>query len=133
MSKKVGEYPQVVIRVSVEDKKIIKEFGGKYSDIWHLGFEKWIENIPSEMRKKAEYYQKMLLQCNDKLTKCNDIVTTKKSVLDTVCQKYIEIGRSIENPDKRDLSWIKGNIDSNKLSVSVDKFLDRCKELGGIV
>jgi hypothetical protein len=132
LSKKVGEYPQVVIRVSVEDKKLIKEFGGKYSDIWRLGFEKWIEELPSEMQKKAEYYQNMLLQCNDKIAKCNDIVTTRKSVLDIICEEYISRGRSIDDPSDLDINWIEARFSKHKLTVSLEKFLDRCKELKGV-
>ena len=126
-SKKVGDTPQVIIRVSVEDKKLIKGLGGKYADIWRLGFEKWIEEIPSELQKKSEYYQKMLLQCNDKLAKCNDIVITKNHGLETLRQEYVNSNRSIDDPTHQDMSWIESRT-RNMTGVSAERFLEYCKE-----
>jgi len=125
MSKDVGKYPQVVLRVSVDDKRLIKELGGSYSDIWRLGFDKFLEITPQKMKEKAEYHYKMW-------EKCNDIVTTKYSNLEALRQKYIEFGRSIDNPDAKDLSWIEAKT-KKMIGVSVDGFLKYCREKSGDV
>lgn len=126
---KAGKYPQVVIRVSVEDKKLIKKFDGNYADIWRLGFELWCEKIPSELLKKVEKYQKMLLQCNDKLAKCNDIVTTEFGGLEKLRLLYVK-QRSVDNPNQYDISWIKARVKGIP-GMSVEKFLQYCKNNGG--
>jgi len=124
--------PQVTVRVSVEDKKMIKKFGGNYAEIWRLGFDKWLENIPSEMQKKVDYYQKLLLHCNNNMQECNNIVITKNNGLDQICKEYIKTERPINNPDGMDLSWIQAKIKKQNLHTDVDGFLARCKELKGI-
>jgi hypothetical protein len=133
MSKYKGNTPQVIIRVSVETKKMIKEFGGSYAQVWRLGLERFLEIMPGKLQEKAKYHEKMLLQCNNKLAKCNNIVITKKNQLDEICLQYIASNRSIPG-DKFDRSWIEAKIKLRGLSTDVDGFLNRCrelKELGG--
>lgn len=132
-SDNVGQTPQVVIRVSVEDKKLIKKLGGDYSEVWRLGFEKFLEMAPKKMQEKADYHYKMYKKCNDIVTTCNDIVTTRKSKLDIICIEYLKTGRSIYNPnekvDSQDKYWIEGRLQKHKLTTSVKDFFVRCNEL----
>jgi len=128
MVKEVGGYPQVVIRVSVDDKRLIKKFGGNYADIWRLGFEKFLEITPQKMQEKAQYHYEMYKKCNDIVTTCNDIVTTKKSILDEQCLEFNKT-RSAENPTKEDLNWIDGRISKHGLNTTRGDFLARCKKL----
>ena len=133
MTKYKGNTPQVIIRVSVETKKMIKEFGGSYAQVWRLGLERFLEIMPGKLQEKAKYHEKMLLQCNNKLAKCNNVVITKKNQLDKICSQYIVSDRSIpgddEFLDEFDRSWIESKIKRHGLSTDVDGFLGRCREI----
>ncbi len=121
MTVKASKNNQVIIRISIKDKQLIKDLGANFADIWRLGFEKWIEKIPSELQKKREYYENMLLQCNNN-------VITKNDDLTKFCHEYLCQGRSAENPTKLDLNWIE--IKTKEMSgVSSDKFLEHAKAI----
>jgi len=118
----------VQIKISKEDKEKIKKFGGSPTTIFWLGFNKWLENIPSELRKKRDFHHNLYLQCNDKLAKCNDAVITKNDDLTKLCHEYLGQGRSTENPTKLDLSWIE--VRTKEMSgVSIDRFLEHAKTI----
>lgn len=119
----------VQIRISKKDKDLIKDFGGNYTEIWKLGYEVFIEKIPSEVQKKADYYQKLSLHCNDILTKCNDVVMTRKSVLDQISEEYLKTGRSLGDPTLEDMNWLTGRITKHNLVTTPEKVLTRCIEL----
>ena len=102
--------------------------GGSFAEIWRLGKERFFEIAPENLAKKAKYHEKMYIQCNDKLAKCNDIVYTQTSGLTKICQLYIDSGRSIEHPDAFDLNWIKAKIKGME-AVSVDKFLEHLQTM----
>lgn len=102
----------VQVRISVEDHDFIKKMGSNFSDIWQIGFEKWSSEYPDFLQKKIQEYQKLSIQCNDKIKKCNDNVLTKTAKLDEIYDWYTKtefeygIHRSLENPtndDKKDL------------------------------
>jgi hypothetical protein len=112
--------PQVTIRVSVEQKKLIKEFGWNYSDVWKLGFEKMMETLPGELAKKAEYHKEMLLQCNNKLARCSELRTAELEKYDELKQRYLKGNRSIDHPNQGDLFWI--NEQCKKYGLSSEKF-----------
>lgn len=118
----------VQIKISKKDKEKIKKFGGSPTTIFWLGFDKWLENIPSELQKKRDFHQKMYLQCNDKLAKCNDDVITKNDDFTKLCHEYLCQGRSAENPTKMDLSWIEVRT-KDMSGVSSDKFLEHAKAI----
>ena len=87
--------------------------------------------MPSELQKKAEYYEKLLLQCNNKLAQCNNIVITKNSDLLSLSHEYVKTGRSFKEPNEYDINWIKSRI-QNIDGATVDGFLDFCcKNNGG--
>jgi hypothetical protein len=125
------------IRISKDDDDLIKKFGGIKAEIWKIGFQKWLEDLPGKLKEKAEYHQKKYLQCIDKHNKCIDIVNTKKNQLDEYCIQYIKLGRFV--PDypneltRENRNWIESKIKNKKLNCNIEGFIERCKELKSII
>ena len=126
-SKKITKGTQITVRISVEDKQTINSLGGSHAYIWQLGFDRWLEKYPSELVKQRENIEKLLLQCNDKIGKCNDTVITKNSNLDDLFQNYVKTGRSTKEIDKQDTSWIKSQIKKYP-GLSLQQFLNYLME-----
>lgn len=126
----VGEGRSISIRVSVEEYDLVKSLEGSFSEIWRLGFEKWAMEHPDFLQRRASEYQKLYIQCIDKLGKVYTLSIQKNTVLDDLYKIYITQGRSIDHPSHEDKSWVKarlGKVD-NGHRVSVEGFFEYCRK-----
>jgi len=115
----------ISIRVDEKTYDFIKSVDGNFSEIWQLGFDQWSHRYPDFLQEKAKEYNKLYIQCIDKMQKCIDNVYTKNKVLDKIYAQYVENGRSINNPTALDKNWVKSRIKKCN-GMSVDQFFDYC-------
>ena len=121
------------IRISREEDEMIKKFGMTKTEIWRIGFNEWLKNLPEKMKELADYHQKMSIQCIDKLKELKDSETTSMNLLDKFCHEYIKQGRTISQDlseiPRQDKYWIEVKIKDYKLLCDVPGFIARGKEL----
>ena len=120
---------RVGIRVTPQQKKIIKKYGDNFSHIFELGYERFIENLPDELEKKANYYQKLYVQCVNKINESEKIISKNMSIVDQVVHDYTKTGRSLIKPTKQDINWLKGRCE--KHHISLDTILEKL-QTGGL-
>jgi len=100
----------VVVRISVEDHNLVKNLDGNFTEIWHIGFEKWCQSYPDILQKKASEYQQLYVQCISKLGKCYTTSIQKDVVLEDLYKLYVSQGRDVNHPTSLDRSWVKGRL-----------------------
>jgi hypothetical protein len=122
----VDKNKQIALRISVEEHDIVKELGGNLTEIWRLGFEKWCQEYPEILQRRASEYQKLYSTCIAKMGKCYTNAIQKNSVFEDIYQIYISTGRDVNHPTPEDLSWIKGKLGKagNGNRIAVTKILD---------
>ena len=114
---------QIIVRISNEQHKFIKEMDGSFSQIWQIGFDTWSHDFPEFLQKKAKEYEKLYKQCIYKMQECINNVYTKNKELDEIIKQYLESGRSLDKPTAMDKSWVKARI--TKLDgVSITRFFE---------
>jgi hypothetical protein len=117
---------QILIRISDDEYKFIKQMGGSFSCIWHIGFEQWSHDFPEFLKEKAKEYDKLYNECIYKMQKCISDVYTKNKDLNELIKEYVENGRSIDNPSTLDKSWLKARLTKIQ-GVSMKRFFDYAK------
>jgi hypothetical protein len=131
---------QIIIRISDEQYKFIKEMDGSFSQIWEIGFDDWSRDFPEFLKEKAKEYDKMYKQCIYKMQKCINNVYTKNRDLEQLLKEYVETGRSLDNPSTLDKNWLSARLTKIK-GVSMKRFFeyangkvndDKQQLLGGI-
>ncbi len=124
----IAKEKSINIRVSKKEHDNVKKYGSKFSEIWKIGYEIWIRKLPNLLHEQSEKYRKLYEQCVDNFEKCRDNAHTIESELDSLCELYINTGRSVEKPLQQDKNWIKARI-SKLDGVSERIFLERCQIL----
>lgn len=126
----VSKNKQINIRVSVDEYEMVNSMNMNFSEIWRIGFEKWVLEYPDFLQKKQQEYKEMYSNCIAKLGKCYTNAIQKNKVLDDVYHVYISQNRSVENPDKRDCSWVKARLEKNNNGgrCSVEQFFEYCRK-----
>jgi hypothetical protein len=122
----------VHIRVSLQQKEMIKKYGKSFSEIFQLGYQTFLEKLPSECEKLAEHYHNLYTQCVNNVNTLSTQKSEETKKLDENCRLYMDnpdFVRDINNPTAQDKSWIKQRIKTQNLNITVNGFLDRCKQL----
>lgn len=114
---------QVLIRISIEQHKFIKEMDGSFSQIWQIGFEKWANEFPEYLQSKAKEYDKLYKQCIFKMQNCVNDRYLKYNDLNKLLKEYLEKGRSLDAPSIQDINWVKARVTKLK-GVNTKKFYD---------
>ena len=121
---------RVELRTTEEIAENVKKFGGNFNEIFELGYEKWLENIPSLLASRRDYYQKLYVTCTDKLHDCTAFAVQNNDVFNDLYKIYREQNRSIEKPSSHDKSWLKARLEKTKANngarYTVEQFLDYC-------
>jgi predicted DNA binding CopG/RHH family protein len=112
---------RVELRLSEESYNIIKENDGRFSEIFELGYDIWIEKIPSLLQQKIDTLQQKLKNCTEKTVHCTEITVQRNKDFEELKKIYLEQNRSIDNPKSWDLSWIKSRCQTKK--INYERFL----------
>jgi hypothetical protein len=108
--------------------KNIKTFDGRMSEIFEIGYEKWLENIPLLLQQRKDYYQKLYVQCTYNLHNCTVFTVQQNKELDNLYHMYTKQERSLDNPSSQDRNWVKAQVSKLKNHLSVEQFFEYCKK-----
>lgn len=125
---------QINIRISAEDFDLIKKMGMNHSEIWKIGFDKWLEEYPEILLKKSQEYHELYIQCIDKSKKCIDNVYTKNSQKWQTCD---EIYKRLNQQDDFNIfdrtnemeGRIRAILKKNKINITVHDFIKHYQEM----
>ena len=98
------------------------------AECFERGYEEIIGNEKEILKDLVKKRYEMYIHVHTKLENFDEIKKENNIELDKICKQYIESGRDIKNPDKRDISWIESRIKKLK-GVTQEIFLIRCREL----
>jgi len=123
---------RVELRTTEEIADNVKKFGGNFNEIFEIGYEKWIENIPSLLVSRRDYYQKLYGELTYKLHDCTVFSVQTNSVFNELYKIYQEQGRNIEKPSAQDRNWIKARLEKTKADnggrYTPDQFFEYCRK-----
>ena len=119
---------QICIKVSSQQKENLRDLGVGFTECFERGYEFFMENYKEKLGEIVEKRKKEYIRVYTKLENFDENKIKELTKLDTHCNDFVK-NRNVENPTNWDINWIKSRIKKHNLRISVDGFLNRCKEI----